>query len=67
VDALLRERIIDYQTYMEERVVPIEYDYACSECFFLSIVKDVYCDCDECRFTIPCSWSCHAIYERVLK
>ena len=67
MDVLLRERIIDYQNYMEERVVPTEYDYACSECFFLSIVHDVYCDCDECQFTVPCSWNCHAIYERVLK
>lgn len=67
MDALIRERIIEYQNYIEEHVIPIEYDYACSECFFLSILKNIYCDCDKCRLAIPCSLSCYGVFERILR
>ena len=67
MDALIRERIIEYQNYIEEHVIPIEYDYACSECFFLSILKNIYCDCDKCRLAVPGSLSCYGVFERILR
>lgn len=67
MDALIRERIIEYQNYIEERVIPIEYDFACSECFFLSIAKNIYCDCDKCRLSVPGSLSCYGVFERILR
>ena len=67
MDALIRERIIEYQNYIEERVIPIEYDFACSECFFLSIAKNIYCDCDKCRLAVPGSLSCCGVFERILR
>ena len=67
MDTLIRERIIEYQKYMKEHMITIEYDFACSECFFISIVKNIYCDCDTCRLTVPGSLSCYGVFERILR
>ena len=67
MDTLIIERIIGYQNYMEGRVKGKGEDLGGRRCIKKRIVKNIYCDCDTCRLTVPGSLSCYGVFERILR